>query len=352
MTLLIEAQEVESLLSIESCLEALEASFRELADGRAVNRPRTDTFTATSDPDVFYRYKSMEGLVPGCGVMALRINSERIRWPLVDGRRRQDKFQRVYPNRYVGIVLLFSIESGELLAIMKEAYLQKMRVGGTSGLGIKYLAREDAASLGLLGSGWQAGVQLTAACAVRKIDTVKVYSPNADSRKKFADDMGRQLDLPIVPVDRPQDAAEDVDILLAATSAMQPVLEGKWIKPGMHVGSINTRREIDADTLANSDYIVVNTRDTGYAVYIAGSGEGVVPLKEKELDVRACPEIGEVISGKAKGRSSAREKTLFLCNIGLGTQFAAVAARVYQAALDKDVGRRLPPEWFLETVKK
>ena len=147
MALLLTSEDAESVLSIQSCLDALEESFRELAEGLAVNRPRSDTYTPTSEKDVYYRYKTMEGAVPGLGVLAQRINSEKMRWPLVRGIRRQDKFQRVYPNHYVGLVLLFSIETCELLAILKEGFLQKMRVGGTTGLGIKYLARSDASVL-------------------------------------------------------------------------------------------------------------------------------------------------------------------------------------------------------------
>src|ERR1051325_1190118 len=189
MVLFITSEEAEQVMPMTACLAALEQSYRELADGLAVNRPRSDTYTPTSEKDVYYRYKTMEGAVPGLGVLAHRINSEKMRWPLVKGVRRQDKFQRVYPNQYVGLVFLFSIETVELLAIIKEGYLQKMRVGGTSGLGIKYLARSDSSVIGLFGSGWQAGAQLMAACALRKIKRVKVYSPNADNRKRFSVEM-------------------------------------------------------------------------------------------------------------------------------------------------------------------
>ena len=149
----------------------LEQSFRELAEGLAVNRPRSDTFTPTSEKDVYYRYKTMEGAVPGLGVLAQRINSEKIRWPVVKGVRRQDKFQRAYPNHYVGVVLLFSIETGELLAILKEGYLQKMRVGGTSGLGIKYLARSDAQIIGAMGPS-----------SARRTSLIRIWSGGADHR--------------------------------------------------------------------------------------------------------------------------------------------------------------------------
>ena len=92
MALLLTSEDAESVLSIQSCLDALEESFRELAEGLAVNRPRSDTYTPTSEKDVYYRYKTMEGAVPGLGVLAQRINSEKMRWPLVRGIRRQDKF--------------------------------------------------------------------------------------------------------------------------------------------------------------------------------------------------------------------------------------------------------------------
>jgi ornithine cyclodeaminase len=164
--------------------------------------------------------------------------------------------------------------------------------------------------------------------------------------------MSKQLGVSIDPVENAREASQDVDILLAATSAMQPVLKGDWIEAGMHVGSINTRREIDRNTLTNSDYIVVNTREVGYSVYVAGSADGIPLLSEEDLDVGAYPDIGEVIIGKAKGRSSPEEKTLFLSNIGLGTQFAAVAAKVYEEARKRNVGQKIPSGWFLDTVKK
>jgi len=350
VALLLTSEEAEQAMSVQACLDALEQSFRELAEGLAVNRPRSDTFTPTSEKDVYYRYKTMEGAVPGLGVLAQRINSEKIRWPVVKGIRRQEKFQRVYPNHYVGIVLLFSIETGELLAILKEGYLQKMRVGGTSGLAIKYLARPEAQVIGLFGSGWQASAQLMAACSVRNIKRVKVYSPNADNRKRFSVEMSRKLGVEIEPVQRSQDAAEGVDILLAATNSMEPVLFPQWVEPGMHVGSINTRREIAPGLIEKCNYVVVNTREPDLQICVGGSKEGIAPLQEAAVKCGDAPELGEIIIRKRRGRQSAAEVTLFLNNIGLGTQFAAVSASIYTAAREQGLGREIPGEWFLETV--
>ncbi|HZD40623.1 MAG TPA: ornithine cyclodeaminase family protein [Terriglobales bacterium] len=351
MTLLLTSEEAEQAMPMGACLDALEQSFRELAQGLAVNRPRSDTFTPTSEKDVYYRYKTMEGAVPGLGILAQRINSEKIRWPVVNGIRRQDKFQRVYPNYYVGLVLLFSIESGELLAILKEAYLQKMRVGGTSGLGIKYLARSDAQVIGLLGSGWQASAQLMAAHEVRKIQHVKVYSPNAENRRRFAVEMGRRLEVEIEPVSRPEEVAKGVDILLAATNSMEPVLFPQWVRPGMHVGSINTRRELARGLQEECDLVVVSTRDPKLQICVGGPKEGIAPLQEASVECGDLPELGDIIIQKQPGRQSDGEVTLFLNNIGLGTQFAAAGASIYSAARKKGLGREIPGEWFLETVR-
>ncbi len=351
MTLLLTSEEAERVMPMEACLAALEQSFRELAEGLAVNRPRSDTYTPTSEKDVYYRYKTMEGAVPGLGVLAQRINSEKMRWPVVKGIRRQDKFQRVYPNHYVGLVLLFSIETGDLLAILKEGFLQKMRVGGTSGLGIKYLAREDATRVGLFGSGWQAGAQLMAACTVRKIKHIKVYSPNADNRKKFSVAMSKKLEVEVEPVGSPQEAVQEVDILLAATNSMQPVLFPEWVKQGMHLGSINTRRELAPGLQERCDYVVVNTREPDLQICVGGSKDGIVPLQDRDIECGDAPELGEIIIGKRRGRQSAAKTTLFLNNIGLGTQFAAVAAKIYEEARKKGIGKEIPSEWFLESVR-
>lgn len=351
MVLLITSEEAEQVMPMPAVLAALEQSFRELAEGLAVNRPRSDTYTPTSEKDVYYRYKTMEGAVPGLGVLAQRINSEKMRWPVVKGIRRQDKFQRVYPNHYVGLVLLFSIETGELLAILKEGYLQKMRVGGTSGLGIKYLARTDASVIGLFGSGWQATAQLMAAGTVREIKRVKVYSPNADNRKRFSVVMSQRLGIEVEPVERPEEVAQGVDILLAATNSMQPVLFPEWVKEGMHVGSINTRRELAPGLQERCDYVVVNTRAPDLQICVGGSKEGIAPLQDNDVECGDAPELGEVIVGKRRGRQSASETTLFLNNIGLGTQFAAVGMTIYEAAKAKGLGKEIPSEWFLETVQ-
>lgn len=132
--------------------------------------------------------KSMDGAVPRLQAAAIRLTSDVVTFPLVNGLRRREKIPAAPGNRWLGLVLLFSTANGELLAIMNDGVLQRYRVGGTNGIGAKYLARADARTMGILGSGWQAGTQLMALTAVRpsgrsKCTARPASTPSASPRR-------------------------------------------------------------------------------------------------------------------------------------------------------------------------
>src|SRR5882762_1542733 len=170
MTLILSNDDVEKLLTMPECIAVMEEAYVELAEGRGVNRTRSDCITPTSRPDAIYGLKSMDGVIPKLGIGAIRINSDIVTFPRVGNNIRREKVPAAPGARYTGLVLLFSTENGEPLAILPDGVMQRMRVGAANGLGVKYLARKDAKTVGILGSGWQAGAQLMAACAVRKIE--------------------------------------------------------------------------------------------------------------------------------------------------------------------------------------
>ena len=180
--LILSNDDVEGLLTMADCLQALEEAYTELAAGRAQNRPRTDLYAPTARRDAYYVFKSMEGVIPSMGVAALRINSDHITWTPGPRGTIKEKVPAAR-GRYAGHVELYSIETGELLAILPDGYLQKMRVGGTSGVAARRLARSDAGVLGLLGSGWQASAQVEAMAAVRRLRALRVYSPTPEHRE-------------------------------------------------------------------------------------------------------------------------------------------------------------------------
>jgi len=169
MTLILSNQDVETLLTMRECIDVLEDVYVELSEGRGVNRRRSDCLVPSGRDGALYSLKSMDGVIPKLGIGAVRIDSDIVTWPRRGGNMRRVKVPAAPNSRYVGLVLLFSSKTGEPLAIMPDGVMQRIRVGATNGLGVKYLARKDATSVGILGSGWHAGAQLMAACAVREI---------------------------------------------------------------------------------------------------------------------------------------------------------------------------------------
>ncbi len=355
MTLLLTNEEIEQALTMQDCIEVLREAYLELAQGRAGYRPRSDLLAPTSGPGVVHGLKSMEGVIPKFGIAALRLNSDVINWPLHDGTPRREKLPAA-SGRWVGLVLLFSTKTGEPLAIFPDGVVQRMRVGASSALAASLLARPDARILGLLGSGWQAGAQVMGMCAVRAIREVKVYSPAPSHRMAFSHEMGRRVGVEIRPVDRPEAAMEDADIVVTATNSLGPVLSPGWLAPGMHLGSIR-HTELDAPTLKRCDLLFIHSRESAPHAYVVGDAaavpevhRGLARPRGGIVDWASYPELWELVAGRSPGRTTPTQITCFANNIGTGLQFAAVGARVLQLARRRGLGRELPTEWFLQTV--
>lgn len=355
MTLILSNQDVDELLTMPECIDALEDAYRELAHGRGVNRRRSDSLVPTSRADALYSLKTMDGIVPKFGVGAVRIDSDIVTWPKRDGNMRREKVPAAPNNRYVGLVLLFSSETGEPLAIFPDGYIQRLRVGATNGLGAKYLARADAGEVGLLGSGWQASGQVMAITAVRRIKRIRCYSTNAERRTAFAREMSAKIGVEIVPVESPEKAVKGADIVLCATNTIDNIFFARWLEPGQHLSSIK-RPEIEPAAIKRADRVAIHARDAA-PMHVTPPGL-VVPEKQEgkgwsllnEIDFDALPTLPELIAGQARGRDKAEHITCFLNNIGMGYQFAAAGAAVYKKAKAQGRGRELPTEWFTQDV--
>jgi alanine dehydrogenase len=356
MTLVLSNDDVEKLLTMRDCIDTFDTAYVELGEGRAVSRTRSDSFTKTSREDALYSLKSMDGIVPGLGVGAVRINSDLITWPRDgSGGGRRVKVPAAPGNRYVGLVLLFSSENGEPLAIFPDGVMQRIRVGAVNGLGIKYLAREDSRTIGLLGSGWQAGAQLMAACAVRNIETVRVFSPNPKNRQAFAAEWSGKLNVRVTPVDSPEEAVGGADIVICATNTIDPVFFERWIEPGMHITSIK-RPEIEEAAILRADIVALHSSD-GKPIHVFAKGVYVAEAEQEgkgwrvagKIDFKTLPTISDIIMG-APRRTARDQVTCFMNNIGLGFQFAAAGAIVYRKAKEAGLGHKLPTDWFTEDV--
>jgi ornithine cyclodeaminase/alanine dehydrogenase-like protein (mu-crystallin family) len=355
MTLILSNADVERLLTMPECIGALEEAYVELAEGRGVSRTRSDSLTPTSRPDALYSLKSMDGVVPKLGVGAVRINSDIVTWPKQGNNSRRVKIPAAPNGRYVGLVLLFSVDNGEPLAIMPDGVMQRIRVGAANGLGVKYLAREDAETIGILGSGWQAGTQLTAACAVRRIRSIRCYSPNRTNREAFCREMAPMLGVEVVPVEQPEDAVAGADIVMCASNSIEHIFFARWLEPGMHLSSIK-RPEIEAKAIRRADRVVLHSNDATPIHVVTRDLE--VPEKQKnrgwtlaeDIDFKALPTLPQLIAGQVEGRSAPDQITCFLNNIGLGYQFAAAGSVVYRKAKQSGLGHELPTDWFTEDV--
>src|SRR5215467_10355632 len=201
MTLLLTNADVERALTPQDAIAATECIYRELAEGTAINRPRSQTYMPVESkehPGFRYRFKSQEGSSAGSGVWALRITSDMAGFSYTAGVKRRRILPVASGNRYCGMVILFDIERIEPVALMPDGVIQKLRVAALSAVGAKHLAPTKPKVLGMFGSGWQADAHLEYLCSLFEFEKVKVFSPNESHRREFAENMSRKLDRSVV----------------------------------------------------------------------------------------------------------------------------------------------------------
>jgi alanine dehydrogenase len=237
-------------------------------------------------------------------------------------------------------VALFDGRTGEQIALMQADYLGQVRTGAASGVATRILARPDAATLGVYGTGKQARTQLLAVCKVRSIRRASVYGRDADRRRRFAEEMSAACGTEVVPVDRPESAAEGQDIVITATNSREPVLRGAWVAEGAHLNVVGSnflgKTEVDVETVRRAGLIVVDSKEQAKLE----SGDLLPAIEQGVLRWSNLVDLGQVLVGSGRGRQDAREITLFKSH-GIGIEDIAVAARVYARAKAENVGRTL-----------
>src|SRR5215472_1919512 len=356
MTLLLNNDEVERALTPQDAIAATECIYRELAEGKAINRPRSQTYMPVESkghPGFRYRMKTQEGSGVSSGVWALRITSDMAGFSYTAGVKRRRILPVATGGRYCGMVILFDIERIEPIAIMPDGVIQKVRVAALSVVGAKYLAPTKPSALGLFGSGWQASAHLEFLCSHFPFKQVKVFSPNREHCREFCNTMSGKLGRPIESVDSPRQAVEGCDFVQAATAAWDAVFDGHWVEKGMYVASIggsdasNKRREIDDETIRRADIYIVHSKE----VARLDQSPDIWEVAHKGIKAwDSIYEIQDLLAGKVSGRTRPDQITVFNNNTGAGTQFAALGSAVVKRARDLGLGRELPTEWFLEDV--
>ena len=352
MTLILNNDDIQKALNIRECLDVMEQTYHELASSKAVNRPTCHTYLPHSLAQSSYSFKSVDGGVGKFGVLALRITSDIVQEKHVGHSVRLEKLPLAGKGMFLGLVQLFSIQNGELLAIMPDGFIQQTRVGVTSALGAKALARPNSVSLALIGSGGQARAHYRFMTEVNPIKRVKVFSPNPEHRKAFAAAMEKETGVPAEVVDSAEAAIKDSDVICSATNSSRPVLKANWLQPGMHYNAIR-EFEMDEAALEKSDVVAIHTRFGGIQHFQPPGIETDLPgvRREKPRDWSRYPEICDILAGKVTGRTSDNQITFFLNNVGTGVQFAAIGYCAFKAAKEKGLGREIPTDWFLQDIK-
>jgi alanine dehydrogenase len=315
MVLFLGEAEIQELLNLGDAVDIVEETFRQQGKGNIINQPRN----RIKKPKSMLHY--LTGAVPHMNVMGYK----------------------AYTSSKAGIkfrVFLHDIETGEVLSIMDGDYMGMIRTGAATSVATKHMSRQDSSRAGIYGAGWQARGQAMGVCAVRQIKRISVYSRDPDRRKAFCDEMRNLLDIEVMPAQNPEVVLNQVDIVITSTNSVQPVFSGEWLEAGVHINAIGGnflfKREIDERCVSKSDVIVVDSKEQSRLE----AGEFMPLIEKGRLWWEKIYELGEVVTGKAKGRNNSEEITLFE-SLGIAIEDIAVAAHIYKLAKVKSIGKEL-----------
>ena len=250
-----------------------------------------------------------------------------------------DNHRRGLPS-HLATILLLDPDTGALIALMDGRYITEARTAAVSAVSARHLARADASTLAILGTGVQARSHLEALAAVRPIRDVRVWSPTPASRERFVAEMSGHVPAAITAAVSAEAAVRGADIIVLVTSSPSPVVEAAWVAAGAHVISVGAcrpdQREMDPALVARAR-LVVDSR----AAALVESGDVVLGLAEGRFDVdHVAGELGDVVRGALAGRTSADEITIFK-SLGMAVEDVVAADLVYRRALESGAGTDL-----------
>jgi alanine dehydrogenase len=307
--------DVRATLTMADALRLLDGAARALADGRADNRPRQRAHTPNA---VIQNLTAAYGAHLG-----------------------HKTYTVAYKGRGAHFWYTLFADSGEMLALIEADALGQIRTGAASGLATKALARADARTLAVIGTGWQARSQLEAVCTARPIERVRAYGRDGERLRAFCDEMSAKVGVPVEPAASGRAAVDGADVICTMTSSATPVLEGAWLRDGAHVNAAGSNRanaqEIDVDAVRRAAVVAV---------------EDVAQAKVESGDLRAANEtagwswdqvtrLSDIVAGHALGRTGDEQITLFE-SLGIGLWDIAVAIHVHDACVAQGRGTRLP----------
>ncbi|MBI2222405.1 MAG: ornithine cyclodeaminase family protein [Acidobacteria bacterium] len=240
---------------------------------------------------------------------------------------------------HLATILLIDPATGELLAVLDGRFITEARTAAVSAAATRALARADAGVLAILGTGVQAHSHLEALALVRPLREVRVWSPTAAHRDRFADEHGGFAGR-VVAAGSPQAAVDGADLIITATSSAEPVLESAWVRDGAHICAVGAcrpdMRELDTELVSRARVYVDSRRGA-----LAESGDLLIPIEEGRYSAdRIIGELGELFAGRIAGRESGRDVTIFE-SLGMAIEDVAAADLVYRRAAEVGLGRGL-----------
>lgn len=308
--------DVTNLLDMQAAVDAVEEAFRRFAAGEADNVPR--------------RRAVAEGFVLH-SMCAVNTYQNLAGWKCYTTTRLGARF----------LLGLCDTKTGALLALVEADHLGRLRTGATTGVAASWMAAVDATEVGIFGAGRQAETQLEAIATVRKLHKAFVYCRDEQRRTDFADKMSQRLELEVTPVDRPQEAAEELPIVVTATTSRTPVFDGAWLAEGTLVAAVGSnwlnKAEIGTTVIRRADKIVCDSIE---ACRIE-AGDFIEAIDKGIFDYNQAIELSDVVSGRAVGRTRHDSLALFK-SVGLAIEDVALGAKLLERAKEAGAGTLLP----------
>ena len=323
--LLLSEHDVRVLLPMDDLIACMESALAEFSAGR-VQQPLRTVLTVGPSHSFF---GVMPSFIPKSGALGTKLVTVFGSNPAIG-----------LPSHLATIVLLDST-TGELLSVMDGRYITEARTAAVSAVSAKLLAREEASTLAILGSGVQARSHLRAMARVRALHDVRVWSPREESRRAFVDEMRQEISAPITAVADAEDAVRGADVVVLATASREPVVRDAWVDDGAHIAAVGAcrpdQREMDTP-LVRRARVFVDSR-TGA---MAEAGDLVIPMREGAFaSDHIAGELGELAGGAVPGRRSQSEITLFK-SLGMAVEDVAAAHLAYVRATERGLGRGVP----------
>jgi len=316
MALLLTEADVRSILTMPMAIDLVEDSFRRLAHGTAMVHSRQRLHI----PGQSYLHYMAAADATG-GAMGMKIYTS---------SREGLRF----------LVPLFSTRTGDLLALIEADYLGQMRTGAASGVATKWMARADANTAAIVGTGSQAKTQLEAIAQVRRLQSVRAFGRDPERREEFASEMTERLGVRVIPAATAAEAVRGAAIVVTATTSNEPVVEGRSLESGMHINAIGAnfpqKRELDAAAVRRCDVVVVDYRDQAKRE----AGDLIHVFGEDAARWNCVSELSEVVAGKVSGRANRDQITLFKSS-GIASEDIAVAGRVLEIAKERGIGKKV-----------